>query len=221
LARVLRVLVLVGLVFAALPVGSALANTTVGQTGTPLTAPVWAGGFEEIQNSAAMPAAGIVTSFQTQSGSCVAFTGGFDFQVLHPLGGNQYKVLGDTGNQTNPCDGQFHSYPPLGGPVAVHAGDVLGVDVPGDLTTSWEGVLSVTSGSRSFAHISEPAVGHIITVLGPFTGTIDESATLMTRPTSNDQCKNGGWKNFGTTFKNQGDCVSFVATGAKNPPSGA
>ena len=39
-------------------------------------------------------------------------------------------------------------------------------------------------------------------------------------PTSKAQCKNGGWKNFGTTFKNQGDCVSFVASGGKNPPSG-
>ena len=39
-------------------------------------------------------------------------------------------------------------------------------------------------------------------------------------PTSKDQCKNGAWKNFGA-FKNQGDCVSFVATGGKNPPAGA
>ena len=38
-------------------------------------------------------------------------------------------------------------------------------------------------------------------------------------PTSPDQCKNGGWKTFGV-FKNQGDCVSFVATKGKNPPSG-
>jgi hypothetical protein len=29
-------------------------------------------------------------------------------------------------------------------------------------------------------------------------------------PTSKEQCKKGGWKNFGTTFKNQGQCVSFV-----------
>jgi hypothetical protein len=36
-------------------------------------------------------------------------------------------------------------------------------------------------------------------------------------PSSKEQCKNGGWKTFGV-FKNQGDCVSFVATGAKNPP---
>jgi len=38
-------------------------------------------------------------------------------------------------------------------------------------------------------------------------------------PTSGDQCKNGGWKSFGV-FKGQGDCVSFVATKGKNPPSG-
>jgi hypothetical protein len=38
-------------------------------------------------------------------------------------------------------------------------------------------------------------------------------------PTSKQQCKNGGWRSFGV-FKNQGDCVSFVATGGKNPPDG-
>jgi hypothetical protein len=30
-------------------------------------------------------------------------------------------------------------------------------------------------------------------------------------PTSKEQCKNGGWRDF-PGFKNQGDCVSFVAT---------
>jgi hypothetical protein len=38
-------------------------------------------------------------------------------------------------------------------------------------------------------------------------------------PISKDQCKNGGWHAYGV-FKNQGDCVSFVATGGKNPPAG-
>ena len=37
-------------------------------------------------------------------------------------------------------------------------------------------------------------------------------------PTSKDQCKDGGWQSYGI-FKNQGDCVSFVATGGKNPPA--
>jgi hypothetical protein len=36
-------------------------------------------------------------------------------------------------------------------------------------------------------------------------------------PTSKDQCKNGGWRTYGV-FKNQGDCVSFVASGGKSPP---
>jgi hypothetical protein len=43
----------------------------------------------------------------------------------------------------------------------------------------------------------------------------------VTLPTSTEQCKNGGWQTFGAAFKNQGHCVSFVATGGKNPPSGS
>jgi hypothetical protein len=39
-------------------------------------------------------------------------------------------------------------------------------------------------------------------------------------PTDKTQCKNDGWKSYNGsyTFKNQGDCVSFVATGGKNEP---
>jgi hypothetical protein len=42
---------------------------------------------------------------------------------------------------------------------------------------------------------------------------------LPRAPNSKDQCKNGGWRTFGG-FENQGDCVSFVATGGKKPPAG-
>jgi hypothetical protein len=35
-----------------------------------------------------------------------------------------------------------------------------------------------------------------------------------------DSCKQGGWTSFGL-FKNQGDCVSYFATGGKNAPSGS
>jgi hypothetical protein len=38
-------------------------------------------------------------------------------------------------------------------------------------------------------------------------------------PTTKEQCKNGGWRNF-PGFKNQGACVTFVATGGQNPPDG-
>lgn len=39
-------------------------------------------------------------------------------------------------------------------------------------------------------------------------------------PTSKDECKKDGWKNFDGMFKNQGDCVSFVASKGQNQPSG-
>jgi hypothetical protein len=38
-------------------------------------------------------------------------------------------------------------------------------------------------------------------------------------PTSKDQCKNGGWQTY-RVFKNQGQCVTFVATGGKTLPAG-
>jgi hypothetical protein len=42
-------------------------------------------------------------------------------------------------------------------------------------------------------------------------------------PQTLGDCKNGGWTRFhinGVAFKNQGDCVSYVATGGHNPPAG-
>lgn len=42
--------------------------------------------------------------------------------------------------------------------------------------------------------------------------------------TNKDQCKSGGWMNYaddeGNSFKNQGDCVSYVATGGTNKGAG-
>lgn len=84
--------------------------------------------------------------------------------------------------------------------------------------------------------LSAPAAGTAggkasVTLTSPAPGTATVSATLHSQtvsttvtftlnlPTSTAQCKNGGWLTFGK-FKNQGDCVSFVATHGKNPPNG-
>ncbi len=37
-------------------------------------------------------------------------------------------------------------------------------------------------------------------------------------PTRIDQCKAGGWEQYGV-FKNQGDCVSYVTTDGRNQPA--
>ena len=34
-------------------------------------------------------------------------------------------------------------------------------------------------------------------------------------PSSKEQCRNGGWRNFGPMFKNQGQCVAYVERGPK------
>jgi choice-of-anchor C domain-containing protein len=54
----------------------------------------------------------------------------------------------------------------------------------------------------------------------PFYGpALDNVSVAVEAPTNKDQCKNDGWKEY-SVFKNQGDCVSFVATKGKNLPSG-
>jgi hypothetical protein len=73
------------------------------------------------------------------------------------------------------------------------------------LTSATPGEVLITAVARSF-NISQVPSG---------TATV----TFVALPTDEGQCKNGGWQTFGV-FKNQGDCVSFVATGGKNPPSG-
>lgn len=48
----------------------------------------------------------------------------------------------------------------------------------------------------------------------------DGGDTGILDPESMDlaDCKRGGWAEFGV-FKNQGDCVSFIATDGRNPPA--
>ena len=53
------------------------------------------------------------------------------------------------------------------------------------------------------------------TAYGP---ALDNVVVEQYLPTTKDDCKKDGWKDFGV-FKNQGDCVSFVATGGKNLPA--
>jgi len=50
---------------------------------------------------------------------------------------------------------------------------------------------------------------------------VSASATLAPPlPTNVNDCKKGGWENYEGLFKNQGDCVSFVATDGRNQPDG-
>jgi hypothetical protein len=56
-----------------------------------------------------------------------------------------------------------------------------------------------------------------------FNASVDDVRIQSVRllPTTKEECKNGGWRSFGSTFKNQGDCISFVATNGRNQPAGS
>ncbi len=58
----------------------------------------------------------------------------------------------------------------------------------------------------------------IVASTSPFDG--GGTAFLRLDVFSAGMCKKGGWMRFQPAFKNQGDCVSFVATGGRNDPAG-
>jgi len=58
----------------------------------------------------------------------------------------------------------------------------------------------------------------IVASTSPFPG--GGTAFLRYDVFSAAMCKKRGWVTFEPAFKNQGDCVSFVATGGRNEPAG-
>ena len=53
-----------------------------------------------------------------------------------------------------------------------------------------------------------------------FVATNEAFTPGVEMPAAADQCRNGGWMAFGV-FRNQGDCVSYVATQGRNEPAGS
>jgi hypothetical protein len=219
--RARRLLLLAGLVFAALPAGSALADTTIGQTGGDPDECV--GPIARADTNYLVPAGGgqiIDFSFESNSASP---GGGFpgnagqqlDFLVLRPAGGSNYTVVGKTGLVTLRGTG-LNTFPVN---IPVQGGDILGVWHPSDLAYC---LRSTASGGEIDSDLGapDPNVGDTVSLPIQFSGTdssdLNESAnfvpavSLPPPPTSKQQCKHGGWKNFGSRFKNQGQCVSFV-----------
>jgi hypothetical protein len=115
--------------------------------------------------------------------------------------------------------------------------DTLVINPPIEVfsTNPGDTLLQVGPNSRSFdvTAILQGYAGQTVDVsfeqqdsLFFFNATLDDVVLLVaTLPTSKDECKNGGWETFVNVntgqqiFKNQGDCVSFVATQGKNPPA--
>jgi hypothetical protein len=84
-----------------------------------------------------------------------------------------------------------------------------GGSISGSIFADENGVATIT-------FFSGPGL-YTVRVDSPFSAV--ESLEVDCLPNNKDECRDGGWQTFGV-FKNQGDCVSFVATGGKNPPAG-
>lgn len=216
--RVRRLLLFAGLVFATLPAGTALADTTIGQTGgTGLCTTITPGALYADSGYVVPSGGGTITSFSFQSDSSNALFP-LDFLVLRPEG-SKYRVVGRTGVVRLAGTG-LETFPAN---ISVAGGDILGFWFQARLDNCYRAgtgplVAKITS--------ADPNTGDLVAMQPQGAFDLNESAHLVTPvgqpppPTRKGQCEHGGWKSFGSMFKNQGDCVSYVATGGKNPPSG-
>ena len=124
-------------------------------------------------------------------------------------------MVGESGIETLAGTGDVESFQAS---IAVKGGDILGVWVGAAGVTACFHHAATTGGAiQSRGFVSHPNVGVTVSLpSGPRTDLdLNESANLEgvggpPPPTSKAQCKHGGWKNFGNTFKNQGQCVRVV-----------
>jgi hypothetical protein len=209
--RVRKAVLVAGLALAALPAAPALA-VTIGQTGVAPTPCVAGPGVAGDTNYVVPSGGGMVTSFSFQStaanaGQQVAFL------VLRPIGGTDYTVIGTTGAVTLTATNGVQTFAVN---IPVQGDDILGVWVANTLTNCARSVGNGGGLRISQGGSPDGSVGSTVSLPAAFPSfDLNLSANLVTKA----ECKKGGWETFGV-FKNQGDCVSFVATKGKNPPSG-
>lgn len=104
------------------------------------------------------------------------------------------------------------------GPTGSVSGEMTGVmeNLP-DFVFAEHMTVVITSGTGDFegatGTLTVEAIFRIrgLSTTGTVTGSIDVPPNT---PTSKEDCKNGGWRNFvdenGEPFKNQGDCIAWV-----------
>ena len=184
-----------------------------------------------------IPAAGVnqqvdvtVTAQQVVGGFKVAVDGGNENAILvsssPPANLNQGEILGGSSDMPfllNPVVGKSYTF-------------TFTLSVPNPYGTPFLGKPYVTVTGQDFTGTG-PTTTNALAVPDPpldgqITYSIDQTATWginhfaqrivqfqgsnsVLPPTTTEQCKHGGWQLFGT-FKNQGDCVGYVATGGKN-----
>ncbi len=173
LRRVRRLLVLVGVVFVALPAGSALAVTTIGHTG-PAVGVCSAGppgGVLADPNYVVPTGGGTIKSFSFQSTAANAGEQ-LDFLVLQLVSGSTYKVVGKSGLKTLQGTGLETFSPPSN--ISAQAGEILGFWIPSVLHNCF-----LAGGSDiGQGNLADPPVNATVNLPPAFNNDLNESATL-------------------------------------------
>ena len=210
--RLLAVLALFTLGLLALGTTVASAQTvTIGNTfPAQLCSPAF---IVQTANSAYVVPAGNwrVTSWSTQAGA----GGSMSLMIFRSTATpGTYTVVGESPVESLTAN-SLNTFT-LTSPIAVQGGDLLGMfSIGADCGHPSGGVLDFTITT------TQPPVGAIVTPANSTIGDLNISATLSPEmPTTKEDCKQGGLESFFGAFKNQGDCVSWVATGGKNLPAG-
>jgi choice-of-anchor C domain-containing protein len=160
----------------------------------------------------------IGTYWTASNGSRSIDLNGFDAgtisQTLATTIGNTYVVTFDlSGNPVNLPTTKTLNVVATGGPTVGYTYDTL---AQGNTQTDMKWVPQTYS---FFATSSSTVLSFASTTAGAFGPALDNVAVTEVAATKND-CKDGGWVSMldsqGNSFKNQGDCVSFFATGGKN-----
>ena len=193
--RARRLLPMVGVVFAALPAGSALADTTIGQVGgrAGCVNPYSTGAMYADLGYRVPSGGGRITSFSLQSEPIMA-SYQVDFLVLRPaVGSNNYTLVGKTGLVTLKGTGleTFAVTPPI----SVQAGDVLGFWFSTGLADCYRFGPGPTAYKLP---APDPKSGDAITMAAPSAGAdLNESANLVTTvvgaplPPPRQRCERG------------------------------
>jgi len=158
----------------------------------------------------------IGTYWSAQDGSMSIDMSGVDAgtisQTLATTIGNTYTVsFFMSGNPAGPPSVKTLDVSATGAAAASYSYDVSGNDLTNMNWAQETYTFLATNASTSLSFVS--------TTSGAFGPAIDNVVITETVPTKSD-CKNGGWPAMidvaGNHFKNQGDCVSYFATGGKN-----
>jgi hypothetical protein len=111
----------------------------------------------------------------------------------------------------------------LGAPVSYTVTDNLGGSVTREIAAASDSGMATfeLSGTGITSVTITPTTGCSSDLWAFFIDNVrfDVVESEPAAPTEKAECKDGGWETY-DIFKNQGDCVSYVATGGSNEPAG-